>query len=183
MKSTTTPQRVTLKELEKRSGYSRQTITTWTTAGILQRRNGLYDLVASLEAIKRRETDRATDGGHDIAELRGLKRQLLEKKLEKLTFELSVARGLVHSEADCCQSLTAIRAVESRLLWNLGSRVAAQLPEAGPRLVQICDSEVDDILKHLHDGSAYTAVRFQCPHCHQPVEQLEAVEPTTEENK
>lgn len=174
MKNHSKIDRVTLAELARRSGYSRQAIQSWTTAGVLRRANGTYALLESLEAIKRHESDRATDGSHDLAELRGLRRELLEKKIELLTHEIAVARGTVHDKTACCQSLMAIHSAESRIMHGMASRLASRYPEVNGLSAAI-SAETDSVLAALKSGTAYD-VAFTCPHCRQVVKELVAVE-------
>ena len=172
------PETVTAAELARRADYSAPAISAWTRAGILTRTKGRYNLVESLEAIKRHEETRASDGDHDMEGLLDLRRELLKRRIEKIDHELAVAKGKVHDRTACCQSLLAIRSAESRILWNMAGRVSSAFPESGPKLVEFLGHEIDEILARLHDGTTYSGITFNCPHCHQPVEKLEAIEPT-----
>jgi hypothetical protein len=166
------PETVTAAELARRSDYSAGAITSWTRAGILTRTKGRYNLVESLEAIKRHEATRFSDGSHDSEELLPLKRQLLECRIAKLDHELAVAKGLTHSKRDCCQSLLAIHSVESTILHGLAGRLAAKYPEQiNPQLREAIDSEIDNTIARLKVCLDKPTI-FACPHCGQVVEQL-----------
>jgi len=169
-------QRVNASELARRSDYSPATVSTWTRAGILKRKAGLYDLVESLEAIKRHESERGSDGSHERGPLTDLKRKFLEKKIEKLTYEIAVATGTVHPKAACAQSMMAMLAAESRVLWTLPRSFKGAFPEISPQQTKWLDDQVRSILARLKDGRAYD-VTFTCPHCHKRIEKLDA-EPT-----
>jgi hypothetical protein len=165
---------VSAAELARRSGYSPSAIVSWTRAKILKRDKGRYALVESLEAIKRHEQSRGSDGSHEDEGLTDLRRELLTARIRKLDFELSVAMGKVHDRTACCQSLLAIHSAESRILHGMAGRVATKFPEVNG-LAAAITTECDEILAALKSGSAYN-VALTCPHCKQIVEQLVAVE-------
>ena len=166
---------VNASELARRSDYSAAAISAWTRAGKLTRTKGHYNLIESLAAIKRHEQGRFTDGSHDSEGLLDLKRELLTRRIAKIDFELSVAKGELHSKVDCCQSLIALRGLESRALHSLGAKVSSRLPEV-PGIRGIVDAEVDGIILRLHQVF-YDEPPLFCPHCHVEVTELVA-EPT-----
>lgn len=122
--------RVTAAELSRIADYSPASITAWTRSGILQRSRGRYDLAGALKGIKRHELRRGSDGGHDTGELGRLKRQLLEKKIERLDHELRILRGEVHDRRECVASLGYLLSGVWTEIKSLPGRAQAALPEA-----------------------------------------------------
>lgn len=85
------PKLVNAAELARASHYSPPTISKWTGLGVIKRSDGLYDLGASLIAIREHEKARASDGGRDRGELSQLRGEKLKRQIKLLDVEIRKA--------------------------------------------------------------------------------------------
>ena len=175
--------RISAARLVELTPYAKSTISAWTADGTLTRgKDGLYDQLASLQAIAIHEEERDNDGNavsSNRSEISALRADLLRERIIGAKHENAAAAGLVHSKEDCCQSLTAILSVTSREFIGLGRTIGTKFPEVGSALVAAIDKEIAEKLCRLKYGLAYRGEYF-CPKCNAKIDECR-VEPFPED--
>lgn len=165
---------ITQADFAKRLRVDRQRVTKLIDTGIIIRRpDGRLNLEDSLARATAYLKSQA-----EATQLHSGKTALQARRLmlqcELLQVELDREKGKVHDRAECCQSLIATRAAESRIIQTIAGRIMAQFPElANTKVRAALLQETDEVLRQLHDGTAYD-VTLYCPHCHTRVDHLDA---------
>jgi hypothetical protein len=147
-RKTLTAKIVSQAELADRLKVDRQRITKLLDAGIITARpDRRIDLATELpKAIAYLKAQAEATALHSGKTALQAKR--LSLQCELLQAELEQVRGKVHDRHECALSIAeAVSRLNSELM-QLGSRLAAQLPEV-PRLKEIADASVDELLDRV----------------------------------
>ncbi|HUJ12066.1 MAG TPA: hypothetical protein VL171_18815 [Verrucomicrobiae bacterium] len=142
--------RVSAAELARRSGYSRSSITRLTADGILQRgADKRFDLIDSLERIRKHESTRQQDGKHTIdPELLELRQRYMRVRIERLQWEIDVAKEKYVLSEDVEHATEAMVAQAKGVLLRIPPALGAQL---GIEAQKIGQAIVEDALRVLSD--------------------------------